>query len=182
METQLDRQPPELNDQQLVMHAQHGDRSAFGELVRRHQTAIFRVCYRILFDREDAADATQEAFLRAYKNLSMFHGSSAFKTWMVRIAVNVSLNARSRQPPVVPWDDLALLPSPQAALEALHIVAHVQVQSALQLLPPNHRVAVILRDLEGYSYAEIALALDVPEGTAKGWVHRGRQRLKDVLT
>jgi RNA polymerase sigma-70 factor (ECF subfamily) len=101
---------------------------------------------------------------------------------MVRIAVNVSLNARSRHPAAVSWDDLALLPSPQAELEILHIVAHLQVQRALQLLPPNHRVAVILRDLEGYSYAEIALALDVPEGTAKGWVHRGRARLKDVLT
>lgn len=164
------------------MQAQHGDRGAFGELVRRHHTAIFRVCYRILFDRDDAADATQEAFLRAYKNFSTFHGSSAFKTWMVRIAVNVSLNARSRQRAAVPWDDLARLPSPQAELEVMHIVANLQVQSALQLLPPNHRVAVILRDLEGYSYAEIARALDVPEGTAKGWVHRGRERLKDVLT
>lgn len=172
----------ELDDQQLVAQAQRGDRPAFSELVRRHHAAIYRVCFRILLDAEDAADATQEAFLRAYNKLGTFHNRSAFKTWMVRVAVNVSLNARSQQRDGIPLGDLQLASGPSVESLVVRSEAVAELYRALQALPFNHRVAVILRDLEGYSYADVAAALDVPEGTAKGWAHRGRQRLKELLT
>jgi RNA polymerase sigma-70 factor, ECF subfamily len=170
------------DDRQLAFDAQHGDRRAFSELVTRHQSTIYRVCFRILFDAEDAADATQEAFIRAFRSIDTFNHQSAFKTWMVRIAVNVSLNVKSRQRDGIPLEDMHLEAAPSAESVVMRAQEIERLYRTLQLLPPNHRASVVLRDLEGFSYQEIALTLDVPEGTAKGWVHRGRERLKDLLT
>ena len=87
----------ELDDSELVKRARDDDRKAFSELVLRHQLVVYRACYRILGDREDAKDASQEAFVRAYRKLYTFRGRSAFKTWMLRLAINVSLNERGRR-------------------------------------------------------------------------------------
>lgn len=87
----------ELDDFELVKRAQDDDRKAFSELVRRYQLVVYRSCYRILGDREDAKDASQEAFVRAYRELDTFRGRSTFKTWMLRLAINVSLNERGRR-------------------------------------------------------------------------------------
>ena len=169
-------------DAALVARAQRGDRAAFAVLVDRHQAVAFRVCYRVLGDREDAADATQEAFLRAYRRLDTFLGQSAFKTWFMRLTVNVALNERERRKSHIPLDAAPPLIATDhvAALSRIEATAHLH--QALQALPPNHRAAVVLRDLEEFTYAETANALGVPEGTAKGWAHRGRERLKDLLT
>ena len=171
----------ELEDVQLVDRAQDGDRKAFSELVRRYQTAVYRVCYRILGNAHDAEDAAQEAFIRAYDRLTSFQGRSAFKTWMTRLAVNVSLNELDRRKPFNPLMDVHESPGPGPEAEAVRSEAATEVQDALQQLRPNHRAAVVLRDLEGVSYREIAKHLEVPEGTVKGWVHRGRQELKELL-
>ncbi len=172
----------EVADATLVAEAQAGDRRAFSALVSRHQALVFRVCYRILGNDDDAADAMQEAFIRAYRRLDSFRGQSAFKTWLMRLTVNVSLNERERQKPTVPIDEfhLATVNDPLTELERAEVM--MQIHQSLQQLPANHRAAVVLRDLEGFSYAETAAALGVPEGTAKGWVHRGRVGLKDLLT
>lgn len=172
----------EPDDQRLVADAQAGDRGAFSELVRRHQAAIYRICFRILYDAEDAADATQDAFVRAYKNLSAFRQQSSFKTWLVRIAVNVSLNARSHQRDGVLLDDIMVDPARSVEDMVVQAEAVRQLHRCLQRLPFKHRAAVVLRDLEGFSYREVAIALAVPEGTAKGWAHRGRALLKELLT
>lgn len=174
-------------DAVLVERALAGDREAFNALVLRHQTVVYRVCYRVLGNPDDAADATQEAFLRAYRRLDSFRGQSAFKTWLMRLTVNVSLNERERRKPTVPLDggrpDESPDPAtPDPATTLVRAEAVTQLHQALQQLPQNHRAAVVLRDLEGFSYAETATALGVPEGTAKGWAHRGRARLKDLLT
>ena len=169
------------DDAALVARAQAGERGAFSLLVRRHQATVYRVCYRVLGDREDAADATQEAFLRAYRKLDTFAGRSAFKTWLLRLAMNVSLNERARRKSAVVLDEAATAPTPGPEGEVLRLESVAQLRQALQLLPPNHRAAVVLRDLEGLSYAEAAAVLDVPEGTVKGWAHRGRERLKDLV-
>ncbi len=172
----------ELDDHVLVAQAQAGDRKAFSELVRRHQAAIYRVCFRILLDAEDAADATQETLLRAYSKLHTFNGRSAFKTWLVRVAVNVSLNARSQRREGVQLDHIVPPSIPSAESAAMQAEAVSQLYRALRLLPATHRAAVILRDLEGLSYRDVATVLEVPEGTAKGWVYRGRKQLKELLT
>lgn len=172
-----------LDDSTLVERAQDGHRRAFSELVRRHQAVVYRACYRILGNREDAKDASQEAFIRAYRKLDTFRGSSAFKTWMLRVAMNVSLNERSRRE--LPRADDTLSESvpgpeaPEAELMKSEVVA--QIHNALQLVQPNHRAAVVLHDLEGLTYRETAEALEIAEGTAKGWAHRGRQRLTELL-
>ena len=171
----------EADDGTLVARTRAGDRGAFSALVRRHQATVFRVCHRILGDHEDAADATQEAFVRAYRKLDTFQGQSAFRTWLLRLTVNVSLNERTRRRSTAPLDDERAAPGAGADTIA-QAEASAQIHQALQRLPANHRAAVVLRDLEGLSYAEVATALAVPEGTAKGWAHRGRERLKDILT
>lgn len=171
------------SDAALVARVRARDRAAFDALVRRHQTIVYRVCYRILGNPEDAADATQEAFLRAYRNLDSFRGQSAFKTWLMRLTVNVGLNERQRRkPPTGPLDEATVPTGDSASSPIEQAEAAAQLHQALRHLPPNHRAAVVLRDLEGFSYGETATILGVPEGTAKGWAHRGRERLKDLLT
>ena len=173
----------ELDDDALVERAQDGDRRAFSDLVRRHQRVVYRSCYRVLGNREDAKDASQEAFIRAYRKLNTFRGDSAFKTWMLRIAMNVSLNERSRRE--LPRADVDLaeavpgLETPEAELTKSEAAA--QIHEALRLVQSDHRAAVVLRDLEGLTYRETAESLGVAEGTAKSWVHRGRARLKELL-
>ena len=173
-----------MNDDVLVERTQDGDRRAFSELVRRYQAVVYRSCYRILGDREDAKDASQEAFIRAYRRLDTFRGRGAFKSWILRIAMNVSLNVRSRRElPRTDIDSVESIPGTEAPEgELLRSEAAAQIHKALQLVQPNHRAAVVLRDLEGLTYKEIGESLAVPEGTVKSWVHRGRKRLKELLT
>jgi RNA polymerase sigma-70 factor (ECF subfamily) len=170
-----------LNDGALVTRAQASEREAFSELVRRHQTAVYRVCYRILGSREDAEDATQEAFIRAYRKLETFQGRSGFKTWMLRLAINVSLNERGRRKEL-PRREMLPEPVPGPEEEMIEAEAAARLHKALQIVQPNHRAAVVLHDLEGLTYEEAAKSMGVPEGTVKSWAHRGRKRLKELLT
>lgn len=176
------KRPAGLSDEVLVTRAQVGDRWAFSELVKRHQTPVYRVCYRVLGNREDAKDAAQEAFIRAYKKLDSFEGRSSFKTWMLRLTMNVSLNERGRRKENLPLEDWAPEHTPGPEAEALKADALARLHRALQVLRPNYRAAVVLHDLEGLTYQEIGDVLEVAEGTAKSWAYRGRQRLKDLLT
>lgn len=171
----------EPDDGALVVRCLTGDRDAFADLVHRHQTSVYRVCYRILGNHEDAEDAAQEALVRAYTKLESFEGRSSFKTWMLRLAVNVSLNERSKRKGPPPGEiHYSPLPTPEDELIRSENVDHLH--KTLQLLPPNHRAAVVLRDLEELTYLEVAEALGVPEGTAKGWAHRGRMKLKELMS
>lgn len=164
-----------------MTRAKTGDRRAFSELVRRHQSPVFRVCYRVLGNREDAKDAAQEAFVRAYRKLDGFEGRSSFKTWMLRLTMNVSLNERGRRKETLPLEDWAPERTPGPEAEAMKADAVARLHKALQVVQPNHRAAVVLHDLEGLSFQEVGEALDVAEATAKSWAYRGRQRLKDLL-
>ena len=169
----------------LVKQTQNGDRRAFSELVRRYQTTVYRSCYRILGDKEDAKDASQETFLRAYNKLDTFRGRSTFKIWLLRVAMNVSLNERSSRGRKVPHNniDLAQFVASTEAPEAelMRAEAAAQMHDALELVRPDHRAAIVLRELEGLTYQETAEALGVSEGTAKSWVHRGRKQMKRLL-
>jgi RNA polymerase sigma-70 factor, ECF subfamily len=165
----------------LVKQSQNGDRRAFSELVRRYQTTVYRSCYRILDDTEDAKDASQETFLRVYNKLDTFRGSSTFKTWLLRVAMNVSLNERSsRRKGSHNSIGLAQVVASTEA-ELMRAEAAIQMHNALQLVRPDHRAPIVLRELEGLTYQETAESLGIPEGTAKSWVHRGREQLKRIL-
>lgn len=171
-----------MDDSDLLACAQAGDRSAFSELARRHQAAVYRVCRRILGRQEDAEDATQDAFLRAYDKLGTFRGRSTFRTWLLRLAVNVSLNARERRKETSPMEGVDPPSGDDLEGDALRAEAAAGVHRALRRLPPTHRAAVVLRDLEGLAYGEVGEVLEIPEGTARVWAHRGRERLKELLT
>jgi len=174
-----------LDDIALVEKARTGNRRAFSELVRRHQVDVYRSCHRILGHDEDARDASQETFLRVYRKLDTFRGRSTFKTWLVRVAINVSLNERSRRGRRIPHTDIDLAQPVASAeppeAELTRAEAAVRMRHALRLVRPDHRAAIVLRELEGLTYRETAESLGVADGTAKSWVHRGRAQLKRVL-
>jgi len=156
-----------------------GDREAFGELVRRHRDRLWAIALRTLGDREEAADAVQDALVSAYRAADRFRGDSAVTTWLHRIVVNACLDrARRRQArPTIPLPEPELMPrgdDPDLDLA-------LAVQAALAQLPPEQRAALVLLDMQGYPVSEIAVMLNVAEGTVKSRCARGRARLAVLL-
>jgi RNA polymerase sigma factor (sigma-70 family) len=177
---------------QLIARAQAGDRGAFDHLVDDTYAMMYATAYRLTGDVELAADATQDAYVRAYSSLHTFRGTSAFSTWLYRIVVNVSFDAlrrRSRAPePLTLGDDdgqareldvVDEAADPQVAAEAREL--QQIVASALQELSEDHRAVVVLFDINGLSYEEIAEMLSVPLGTVKSRLNRARLALRQVI-
>lgn len=171
----------EVDDAGLLRAHLDGQRDAFNELVRRHRDRLWAVAIRTLSDREDAADALQEALLSAYRSADRFRGDSAVTTWLHRIVVNACLDrARRRQArPTVALPEADAVRDPSTA-EPDADTAMV-VQSALAQLPAEQRVPLVLLDMQGYSVAEIADLLGIAEGTVKSRCARGRARLAVLL-
>jgi RNA polymerase sigma-70 factor, ECF subfamily len=176
-------------DRALVEAAMAGDLDAFNELVRLYQDYLFALCVRVVNDREAAADAVQEAFFSAYRNLSRFRGDS-FRSWLTRIALNAAtdvLRLRKRRPsePYPEWEDDAWQPPADAAdapeRQALRRDAAQLLSSALARITADQRTAIVLYDVEGYDYQEIAQITGVSLGTVKSRIHRGRLALRDLL-
>jgi RNA polymerase sigma-70 factor (ECF subfamily) len=171
----------DVDDAALLRAHVQGDRDAFGELVRRHRDRLWAVALRTLADREDAADALQEALLSAYRSADRFRGESAVTTWLHRIVVNSCLDrARRRQArPTVPLPDVEAVRGQVSADPDTDTA--LAVQAALAQLPAEQRVPLVLLDMQGYSVAEIAQLLGVAEGTVKSRCARGRARLAVLL-
>jgi RNA polymerase sigma-70 factor, ECF subfamily len=176
-------------DRALVEAAMAGDLDAFNELVRLYQDYLFALCVRVVNDREAAADAVQEAFFSAYRNLSRFRGDS-FRSWLTRIALNAAtdvLRLRKRRPsePYPEWEDDAWQPPADAAdapeRQALRRDAARLLSRALATITADQRTAIVLYDVEGYDYQEIAQITGVSLGTVKSRIHRGRLALRDLL-
>ncbi|MEO8475782.1 MAG: sigma-70 family RNA polymerase sigma factor [Actinomycetota bacterium] len=175
-------------DDLLLRRARGGDTTAFGALVQLHQTRIYAVCLRILADPEDARDAAQDAFMTAFRKLEQFRGDAAFGTWLHRIAVNAcydSLRRAKRQPMLHvradPADERVLDDGPPTPDPADEIAGTIDVARALALIPEDFRVVLVLADIEDLPYEEIARVLEVPIGTVKSRVHRGRVALARAL-
>lgn len=178
-------------DRGLVEAAAAGDRDAFDELVRRHQVAIVNLIRALTARSADAEDLAQEVFVRAWRGLGRFRGDSTFRTWLHRVALNVIRShqgrlARLRHFFVVPPGDQGANEDPieRAADEQdmeSDIVRRDAIDKALASIPDELRVAVILRDVQGLDYREIAAALGVPIGTVESRIFRGRQRLRPLL-
>jgi len=171
----------DVDDAALLRAHVRGDRDAFTELVRRHRDRMWAVALRTLSDREDAADALQEALLSAFRSADRFRGESAVTTWLHRIVVNSCLDrARRRQArPTVALPEVETVRDPVAPDPDTDTA--LAVQAALAQLPAEQRVPLVLLDMQGYSVAEIAQLLGVAEGTVKSRCARGRARLAVML-
>ena len=175
-------------DLDLVAKARAGDLDAFEALVTRHQHRLVnfvRLMTSSAPDRDAAEDVAQEAFLRAFRALGQFRGQSTFRTWLYQIATNVarthSAKRRDRketQEPEAPYER----DRPSEENVERRVIAHDQLRRALSELPDDWREAVVLRDIEGLEYKEIAELLKIPIGTVESRIFRGRQRLKAALT
>lgn len=175
-------------EQALLRRAQAGDQAAFARLVTLHREAVYKAAYWILKDPEEAMDATQEAFLRAYRAIDRFAGRSSFRTWARRIATNVALdryNQRRREQERTRFFAEEEDPGDprQEDIDARLLREERQriVRDAIEALPPAQRAAVVLRDVEGLSYAEIGEALGIPKGTVMSRIYYGRNNLKERL-
>jgi RNA polymerase sigma-70 factor (ECF subfamily) len=174
-------------DEDLVRRYLAGDGGAFATLVERHQARVFNVCLRVLGNVEDAADATQDAFLTTYRKLDQFRGEAAFTTWLHRVAVNACydiLRKKRRQPllrsvPVEDGPEPEL--GPPAADHADEVAGTTDAAAALTLVPEEFRVALVLADIQDLAYDQIARILDIPVGTVKSRVHRGRLALARAM-
>ena len=197
--TPADPPPKRPDDRELVRASRRGETQAFGELVERYQDRVFNLAFRLTGNRDAAADAAQEAFLKAWSALDAFRGESAFYTWLFRITVNVvrsrhryqavrpaprSLDANPRagtheDRPALADELKADVPDP--AEEAGRAERRKLVEQALARLDPDQRAMIVLRDIEGRSYAEIAELIECPRGTVKSRIHRARLALKHIL-
>jgi RNA polymerase sigma-70 factor (ECF subfamily) len=178
-------------DSRLVALSQEGDLAAFNALVERYQGQVYNLCWRMLGLREAAEDATQEAFLAAYRNIRRFRGPG-FRAWLLRIAANAAtdeLRRRRRRPqvsletPVADSETALDLPDPSAGPEewALRREQARCLQAALLTLPLDQRLSVILSDVQGLSYEEVGQAMGSSLGTVKSRLSRGRARLRRYL-
>ncbi len=180
----------ERTDAQLLAAHCAGDPQAFTEIVRRHRDRLWAVALRTTGDPEEASDALQDALISAYRRADSFRGDSAVTTWLHRIVVNASLD-RLRRRAVRPWvplpeetgeagdrsqlADTAALIDPRDALDARE--TSLEIGAALDELPPDQRLAIVLVDLEGWSVEEAAAIMECPTGTVKSRCSRGRAKL-----
>jgi RNA polymerase sigma-70 factor (ECF subfamily) len=173
------------DDDALAARASRGDRRALESLLERHADRIHTVCRRIVAQPDDALDATQEAMIAIARGITRFDGRAAFTTWSYRVATNAALDElrrkRRRPLPVDPTDPTSPTPTPtEPSIDDL-IGIRLDVDAALATLPDEFRVAVVLRDLCDLDYAEIAEVLEVPPGTVRSRISRGRALLVEQL-
>jgi RNA polymerase sigma-70 factor (ECF subfamily) len=181
------------NDQQLVQRVQAGDKAAFNLLVLKYQHRVLKLVSRFVSDSAEAEDVAQEAFIKAYRALASFRGDSAFYTWLYRIAINTAKNAlvSSRRRPVdfdldlqdpEQYDRHARLKESDTP-EGVLLTEEIRdvVEKAMEQLPEDLRTAIVLRELEGLSYEEIAEAMDCPVGTVRSRIFRAREAIDRKL-
>lgn len=175
----------DASDEELVALAQHDDVEAFEELVRRHRDTFFRVALRICRDRADAEDVTQEAIVRAWRSLGSFRGDARFTTWMYRIITNLALNKVTRrrehaveEVPEAPGDGSDAADPARRAEDRERLDVAL---AALATLTAEQRACLVLREVEGLSYEELAEVLDISVASVKGRLFRARQDLSEAL-
>lgn len=178
-----------LDDYTLIRLVLEGNTSAFDVIVRRYNTKVYSLAYRLLNSVEDAEDVAQDTFSQAFKGLVSFRGTSKFYTWLFRITYNLAISQRRKRKPslslnsqtdsqgeiTLPSDDA----SPMKNMEDEE--GKTLMDKALGLLSLDHRAGLVLKEIEGFSYEEIALSLGVPVGTVRSRLHRARLELRAIL-
>lgn len=180
-----------MNEAQAISAAREGQLSAFNQLVMQYQGLAYNVAYRIMTDPDSAADATQDAFLKAFNSIKQYNGGS-FKSWLMRIVTNTcydQLRYHQRRPSeaLEPEDEgsehASYLIDPAARPEDITVRHEMSdmIQAAINQLPPDQRLVLVLKDAEGFNYQEIAEIADINLGTVKSRLNRARARLRDIL-
>jgi RNA polymerase sigma-70 factor (ECF subfamily) len=181
--------PAQRRDLILMEQAQAGDLNAFNDLVLCYQDYLFALVVRMAPDRDQASDVVQEAFFSAYRNMGAFRGGSV-KSWLSRIAINAAMDTQRlrKRRPADPYpeleDDTWQPPAPASddpVNTSLRAERHLALNDALARITNDQRAAIVLYDVEGYDYAEIADMTGVSLGTVKSRIHRGRLALRDRL-
>ena len=178
----------ERTDQQAIEAVLAGEINAFETLVRRYQDRLFNTLAHLLCDRHEAEEVVQDTMLQAYSKLSNFHGRSSFYTWLYRVAFNLAMSRKRKRHPKVSLNEIqtnhGLDPeSPIAAPDSslLEEETASRVQQALRSLQKEFRAVMVLREMEGCDYATISEMLDIPIGTVRSRLSRGRGMLRDLL-
>jgi RNA polymerase sigma-70 factor, ECF subfamily len=187
--TTVSDDPVQRRDLILLERARDGDLDAFNDLVACYQDQLFALVVRMVPDRDQASDVTQEAFFSAYRHMHAFRGGSV-KSWLNRIAVNAAMDTQRarRRRPVQPYPELedeSWQPPAEPEADPVHTALTTErtrvLNAALSSITPDQRTAIVLYDIEGYDYAEIAEITGVSLGTVKSRIHRGRLALRDRL-
>ena len=166
----------------LVVRSRGGDTRAFDQLMEAYQDRIYHLAYRITGNHADAQDAAQDAFVKAYRSLGAFRAHAAFSTWLHRIAVNAAVDiVRRRVPRVSDPPEVAASAADPLADGAERIEVQQRIHRALAALPVEQRMIVVLRDIQGWAYEEIAKIVQVPIGTVRSRLARGREALRLAL-
>ena len=179
-------------DREVVRRVQAGDSEAFEALVEKYKRKTFRLAYGVLRDQEEALDVAQEAFVKAFRSLPKFKGDSAFYTWLFRITMNVALDRKRQRAtrakslgtedvPPEEWERTAVATDVSPDDEAASAERRARIGRALESLSEQHRTIIILSDIEGLSYREIAEVLAIPMGTVMSRLHNARKRLREIL-
>lgn len=179
-----------MDESALITAARRGNREAFNELVIHYQGLAYNVAYRVLGDADAAADATQDAFLSAYRAMARFRGGS-FRSWLMRIVTNAcydQLRVKKRRPTTSIDEDedpdreeWNVDPGERPEAFVVRQELGQAIQRGLEILPPDQRTAVVLSDIQGMSYEEIAEMMNTSLGTVKSRLNRGRRKLRDYL-
>jgi RNA polymerase sigma-70 factor, ECF subfamily len=186
---QGNRTPPLSDEETVVQRAAGGDRTAFAQLMEHYQSACYGLAWRLLGDSELAADATQDAFIHAYEAIARFRGG-IFRSWLLRITANASydiLRRAQRRPTTTLPDpeegqpELPDVDAPNPVAEATRAELYRHLDLALRRLPEDQRTAVVLCDVYGMDYNEVAQATASVLGTVKSRIHRGRLRLRELM-
>lgn len=188
----MDEPPVYTDEEQLLARAREGDRAAWQLLFERHREIAYRVAWRVLGNSEDALDAVQEGFIRAYRNLATFAGASSFRTWLVRIvyrqAIDIGRKASSRRTLSIDQGEQTIadvLPDTKAETDPAEPLARAdlgqQLAAAIAQLPADQRQAFVLHAEGEMTYAQIAEAQGVPIGTVMSRIYYARRKLRELL-
>ena len=183
------RRDQAISEAEAIERAKQGDAQAFEVLYSLHKRRVYSLCLRMTANTAAAEDLTQEAFLQLFRKIATFRGESAFSTWLHRMAVNVVLmQLRKKGLPVVPLEDTMETEeeTPRKELGALDpalagSVDRLQLQRAVEALPPGYRMIFLLHDVEGYEHNEIAGMVGCSIGNSKSQLHKARMKLRDLL-
>jgi RNA polymerase sigma-70 factor, ECF subfamily len=184
------RQPSDTAEAALIERAKQGDAQAFQHLYDKHKRRVYSLCLRMTSNTAEAEDLTQEAFLQLFRKIGTFRGESAFSTWLHRLSVNVVLmHLRKKSLPVVSLEETTQVseddtPKKDFGAQDLALAGSIdrlQLQKAVEDLPPGYRTIFVLHDVEGYEHNEIAAMVGCSIGNSKSQLHKARMKLRDLL-